>query len=180
MIFVLIFPQVSPDKSRPCRPCSCDLRGSLHSACVPDESRATTGTTPHMKGQQPGVHLLFLVIWSQVFSTKYRCNAVFSCLWQVWLWARASVSRATQVRSATGVRSDTQDSLSVSGATAAVRAALTRIPASRPVCVRYERFHITTGLALVIHSRSHSATVIPHYSNTTTLLYESFYIMGMY
>uniref|UniRef100_A0A8C2J1H4 Laminin subunit alpha 2 n=1 Tax=Cyprinus carpio TaxID=7962 RepID=A0A8C2J1H4_CYPCA len=27
----------------PCRPCSCDLSGSLHSACVPDESQATAG-----------------------------------------------------------------------------------------------------------------------------------------
>uniref|UniRef100_A0A671SZR7 Basement membrane-specific heparan sulfate proteoglycan core protein n=1 Tax=Sinocyclocheilus anshuiensis TaxID=1608454 RepID=A0A671SZR7_9TELE len=27
----------------PCRLCSCDLRGSLHSSCVPDESHATAG-----------------------------------------------------------------------------------------------------------------------------------------
>ncbi|XP_077077232.1 laminin subunit alpha-2 isoform X12 [Siphateles boraxobius] len=33
---------VSPVERWPCRPCSCDLRGSLHSACVPDESQATT------------------------------------------------------------------------------------------------------------------------------------------
>lgn len=113
---------------------------------------------------------VFLVIWSQISSTKYRwewsgsccSNAVFFCLWQVWLWARASVSRATQVRSVTGVRSDTQGSLCVSGATAAVRAALTRIPASCPVCVRYDMFGVTTGLALVIQSRSQC------YSNTTT------------
>ncbi|XP_077077233.1 laminin subunit alpha-2 isoform X13 [Siphateles boraxobius] len=55
---------------------------------------------------------------------------------QIWLWARASVSRATQVRSVTGVCSDTQDSLCVSDVNAVVRAALTRIPASHHVCVR--------------------------------------------
>ncbi len=57
---------------------------------------------------------------------------------QVWQWARASVSRDTQVRSVTGVCLDTQDSLCVSDATAAVKAALTRIPATCPVCVRYD------------------------------------------
>lgn len=46
-VSVLIYPQVSPDERWPCRPCSCDLRGSLHSACVADESQATTGTTQH-------------------------------------------------------------------------------------------------------------------------------------
>uniref|UniRef100_A0A8C1W8S5 Laminin subunit alpha 2 n=1 Tax=Cyprinus carpio TaxID=7962 RepID=A0A8C1W8S5_CYPCA len=35
--------EVSPHKPWPCRPCSCDLRGSLHSLCVPDESQATVG-----------------------------------------------------------------------------------------------------------------------------------------
>ncbi|XP_039520340.1 laminin subunit alpha-2-like, partial [Pimephales promelas] len=33
---------VRPDERWPCRPCSCDMRGSLHSACVADESQATT------------------------------------------------------------------------------------------------------------------------------------------
>ncbi|XP_051500882.1 laminin subunit alpha-2 [Myxocyprinus asiaticus] len=36
---------VSPDEAHPCRPCSCDLRGSLHHACVPDDSHATTDIT---------------------------------------------------------------------------------------------------------------------------------------
>ncbi|XP_065124896.1 laminin subunit alpha-2 isoform X2 [Paramisgurnus dabryanus] len=31
---------MSPDEAQPCRLCSCDLRGSLHSSCVPDESQA--------------------------------------------------------------------------------------------------------------------------------------------
>uniref|UniRef100_A0A673MXM5 Laminin subunit alpha-2-like n=1 Tax=Sinocyclocheilus rhinocerous TaxID=307959 RepID=A0A673MXM5_9TELE len=35
--------EVSPHEPWPCRPCSCDLRGSLHSSCVPDESQATAG-----------------------------------------------------------------------------------------------------------------------------------------
>uniref|UniRef100_A0A8C1CBX1 Laminin subunit alpha 2 n=1 Tax=Cyprinus carpio carpio TaxID=630221 RepID=A0A8C1CBX1_CYPCA len=35
--------EVSPHNPWPCRPCSCDLRGSLHSLCVPDESQATAG-----------------------------------------------------------------------------------------------------------------------------------------
>uniref|UniRef100_A0A671KB68 Laminin subunit alpha-2-like n=1 Tax=Sinocyclocheilus anshuiensis TaxID=1608454 RepID=A0A671KB68_9TELE len=35
--------EVRPDEHWPCRPCSCDLRGSLHSACVPDENQVTAG-----------------------------------------------------------------------------------------------------------------------------------------
>uniref|UniRef100_A0A9J7ZDZ5 Laminin subunit alpha 2 n=1 Tax=Cyprinus carpio carpio TaxID=630221 RepID=A0A9J7ZDZ5_CYPCA len=35
--------ELHPDERWPCRPCSCDLSGSLHSACVPDESQATAG-----------------------------------------------------------------------------------------------------------------------------------------
>ncbi|XP_073788195.1 laminin subunit alpha-2 isoform X3 [Danio rerio] len=33
---------VSPLEPWPCTPCTCDLRGALHSTCVPDESQATT------------------------------------------------------------------------------------------------------------------------------------------
>ncbi|XP_059355199.1 laminin subunit alpha-2 isoform X1 [Carassius carassius] len=35
--------ELHPNESWPCRPCFCDLRGSLHSKCVPDESQATAG-----------------------------------------------------------------------------------------------------------------------------------------
>ncbi|XP_036405402.1 laminin subunit alpha-2 isoform X1 [Megalops cyprinoides] len=31
---------VRPEEPDPCRPCTCDLRGALHRACIPDESQA--------------------------------------------------------------------------------------------------------------------------------------------
>ncbi|XP_064196122.1 laminin subunit alpha-2 isoform X2 [Anguilla rostrata] len=32
--------EVRPEESNPCRTCSCDVRGSLHQICIPDESQA--------------------------------------------------------------------------------------------------------------------------------------------
>ncbi|KAI1897462.1 hypothetical protein AGOR_G00083530 [Albula goreensis] len=36
---------VRPDEPNPCRPCLCDLRGSFHQTCIPDESQAEGGLT---------------------------------------------------------------------------------------------------------------------------------------
>ncbi|KAJ8385914.1 hypothetical protein AAFF_G00178760 [Aldrovandia affinis] len=36
---------VRPEEDNPCRPCSCDLRGSLHQNCIPDESHAEGDVT---------------------------------------------------------------------------------------------------------------------------------------
>ncbi|XP_060769556.1 laminin subunit alpha-2 [Neoarius graeffei] len=35
--------EVSADDLRPCRPCSCDLRGSVSAVCVPDHTQASAG-----------------------------------------------------------------------------------------------------------------------------------------
>lgn len=67
------------------------------------------------------------------------------------------------MRSVTGVRLDIQDSLCVSDATAAVKAALTRIPASRPVCVRYDTcYHINTVLPLLMMTALTATATLPH------------------
>ncbi|XP_063079841.1 laminin subunit alpha-2 [Engraulis encrasicolus] len=45
---------VSPDEPNPCRPCSCDPIGSLHDACVPDQSQAEGELTAGSCRCKPG------------------------------------------------------------------------------------------------------------------------------
>lgn len=55
---VCFYCQVSPDEDGPCRRCSCDVRGSLHSACVPDDSQSTAGTKHH-----PDHYIIYISIY---------------------------------------------------------------------------------------------------------------------